>query len=980
MEAREYPGLNPFPSQGTRISDGADVDTDEAARQSPTFETAPIKKAAEFASNYLEFQSTRGLPLAFVGPNGSGKTHAALYFQGTTERLAAKSASRDRQPLQVYARYVRAESADFLSLYREIMKPLTLEVLRDLTERFLASLAGKQANKDFQDRDAAALIKEKLRRDPTFVSQLFGNYVVEQGAVESTARAFAQDSGGHADFKNALSFLLTPQLGGVAQQWLSGRTLSDDEYRKLGITSGPIKSLVMVKGALQLIASVFRCAEQPFMLCIDQFEKFVIENGSIRVENTGLIQFLVEIVPKQHGVFLLSGTDAAWSMLPLDLPQRFSDNVVKFSVLTLEEARQIIGVYLRSVNQETNSELVQTAVKSLDLWPFNDDAVREILRFGGGNIRRLVQNCFSLFDEAFPERLLIDGPFTVKVLKRRTQMGFEESAVSLEVERALTVRGVLFARDFRVNAARIDFAALYADGTPRFFVQINRAIFHNDEARQAQESLELALRIHGSATPTPLVLVIAGYVSPEILATVQNITPNVVVYRPDTFLEVFGKVIERMNKVAPTRSIDPKERERLDQQFAALKAELEKLVRVRDDEARITNQRVAEVLYQQERSREQESLEQARRDWAQERTRLEERIETVRIQRGVRQFEEMESVRESAQKALDDDQKRKIAMFFLPISAYLIFGGCWLLIEHGPSFSLQSFSAMLGWPLLAAGLLTMLITLLRPDLFGIVFRLLPLPFGSRDVALRFKDLSGPSRSFDQLRNQAMSVAVERYAPPFAPDRMLRSRNPHLRFAALLAPKSRFSQDQLLDCLRREPCAILRQLLAQRLGEWSNEYSDGPSIEIADLFASVPEMVYYVEVVAKLRPSPFWESRVTTAQRLVLGVIGGLAAEKRSERDSIALELVAALSARQPLSKRSEALLRAFHSDLAEASKPELESINLQQIREASRELSPFDEGGLGTFDKLQKRDTVDQLYLFFRHFQLLKERGMVSKR
>jgi hypothetical protein len=57
----------------------------------------------------------------------------------------------------------------------------------------------------------------------------------------------------------------------------------------------------------------------------------------------------------------------------------------------------------------------------------------------------------------------------------------------------------------------------------------------------------------------------------------------------------------------------------------------------------------------------------------------------------------------------------------------------------------------------------------------------------------------------------------------------------------------------------------------------------------------------------------------------------------------------------------------------------LEEISNQQIRQSLRDLSPFDEGGLGTFDSLESIDRVDEAYLFFRRLQFLKERGVFVK-
>src|SRR5262249_13181181 len=151
---------------------------------------------------------------------------------------------------------------------------------------------------------------------------------------------------GREDFQHALTCLLTDNLAETAHRWFLGYEITVDEARKLGV-SGPITSPDMAKWALQLIATLFRRAERPFVLCIDQFEKLVVVNDGLHAQNAGLLHSLVEVIPREHGLLLFSGTDFAWSLLPSDLRQRFSDNIIRFPVLTLTEARQIIDVYLR---------------------------------------------------------------------------------------------------------------------------------------------------------------------------------------------------------------------------------------------------------------------------------------------------------------------------------------------------------------------------------------------------------------------------------------------------------------------------------------------------------------------------------------------------------------------------------------------------------------------------------------------------------
>ena len=46
------------------------------------------------------------------------------------------------------------------------------------------------------------------------------------------------------------------------------------------------------------------------------------------------------------------------------------------------------------------------------------------------------------------------------------------------------------------------------------------------------------------------------------------------------------------------------------------------------------------------------------------------------------------------------------------------------------------------------------------------------------------------------------------------------------------------------------------------------------------------------------------------------------------------------------------------------------------MRRAIRLLSPFTDGGLGTFDHLRAADEIEHLYLFFEQLQYLRDGGV----
>ena len=101
------------------------------------------------------------------------------------------------------------------------------------------------------------------------------------------------------------------------------------------------------KWGLQLLSVLFSKVDQPFILYLDQHEKLVLtEDREVVRQNVGRLHSLVESIPKANGLFVVAGNEEAWGALPPDLSDRFAGNIVKFPVLSLPEAKEIIHCYL----------------------------------------------------------------------------------------------------------------------------------------------------------------------------------------------------------------------------------------------------------------------------------------------------------------------------------------------------------------------------------------------------------------------------------------------------------------------------------------------------------------------------------------------------------------------------------------------------------------------------------------------------------
>jgi len=69
--------------------------------------------------------------------------------------------------------------------------------------------------------------------------------------------------------------------------------------------------------------------------------------GTPIAENLGLVQSLVEVLPKAGAALVLLCSAAGWSCLPPDLPRRMGDNVAPLTAVSPDEELLVLRAYLK---------------------------------------------------------------------------------------------------------------------------------------------------------------------------------------------------------------------------------------------------------------------------------------------------------------------------------------------------------------------------------------------------------------------------------------------------------------------------------------------------------------------------------------------------------------------------------------------------------------------------------------------------------
>ena len=351
---RVYPDRTPFPHQAALTIDGVgeQAGTTESMRAAsfPTLLLPPIKQLRKMIEDYLRQYSPAkkemGVPVAMSGEHGTGKTHSIYYIMSLVASGELRPASGVLQPYQIY---IRAETGDFMEIYRQLMRQVPLTVLRDLTFRFLGVVGSEIYSKSMASERVEERAAQVAIQDPEIVSRAFREYLVGESEAKYRQAAEIQTVfGKEENFHKVIGYLLRDDLAETAYRWLLGEEVSEEHRKKLGVT-GTINTPMIARWGIRFLATVFGRGGRPLIIYVDQYEKLLLTlNGETIADNAGLMRALVDEIKKESGMIIFSGNTEAWkavSRVP-DLRQRFGTNVINFPILSYDDASKLISLYL----------------------------------------------------------------------------------------------------------------------------------------------------------------------------------------------------------------------------------------------------------------------------------------------------------------------------------------------------------------------------------------------------------------------------------------------------------------------------------------------------------------------------------------------------------------------------------------------------------------------------------------------------------
>ncbi|HEY9027263.1 MAG TPA: hypothetical protein VIP05_23425 [Burkholderiaceae bacterium] len=945
---------NPFPFQGTLSMEGSAQHAFSASDvRLPNIDREPIRRAWTHIEGYLQrFDRTAvstGQVVAFRGPHGSGKTHTIhVLFDRVAEW---GQANPGKAPFQIY---VKAEGPDFVWLYQQAVTTIPESLLKELSLRFLASLVDRELT------GGSAAVRKELEADPQRVFALFEQYEVEKGqAEELQAAEVRRVAGGLKDFHRVLGYLLSRDLGSAAYDWLLNRPVSPELMRRLGVT-GPISSASDAKLALQLLVTLFTRSGTPLIIYIDQYEKLVLVGGKAHDQNVGLMHSLVEFIPRESGMLLMSGNLAAWESLPVDFKQRFpTANTVEFPILAFGEANLLLRTYLAASDAEFDVEDRSTN----GLEPFTDGAVREVTKFSAGNVRRFLQLSALVWQRASDERRLADSTLVRNVIKESANRRyFDQRSVRDLIGEMLREGDCRFRQNVQSGDHTVDFLVQSRSGASMMAIDVKEAFFHLDEATKALESLDTRAALASNLPVTRYTLVVLGYISPEIVSRVEGVVDELIVYDTETFADRFKASLDRLARLAPAPSAAHDDGG-LQKQIAEMREALAKIAESRALDNQVVDGRIATLLERQGVDRLNERRQAAREAWAAERREIEDRIRGARAQRRAEQTAELQRL---AADARDTQRSRAralgLAVMVLPVVLAVIYLPD---LFRSSSYSYDSYSAKTAIQVLVFAVIAAVVVGLSPYWRDSVMSvILPSRTQLQAVPGSLENLDAAARAFNnRIEN---------------PRQGLYSRFPQERYAAAIHRGLKID-GRVLDAFASEPCAVVRRELARAIGRARPD--DGWGEELAGFLrgaSPTPEFGYAIEGLARTPKQLESLTDRLPARLRTLAALCGVPADG-PQPPSLAQDLATALAQVSRRSPRQEALLDAFNRgpDRVEWSAADL-PVGQAQIDAAVAELSPLEASGLAALDELADIRRIDQMYLFMRQVGFLSDRDLLA--
>lgn len=545
---------NPFPAKAVTTFGSTDMKFADLAF---------MRRSHRVLLDYLKAYPAEGPTLALSGGHGTGKTYLLAW-------LAAQATELQSAPARLL--YAKTNGPDLVEAYRELIRNLTRRHLLEVVNAALLSQGTSRVGAAMATQVESSIIEETGSMESAFEGRVLDSnelHLELRKALESRSVASAVSQ----KVAYAIGLIEDAQYGEAAFDWIEGKAADlPNESLRAPLFSQDIDSSQVAVDALETIAALFKAADYPLVILLDQVENFVPRDGVANASS--IIKKLGEQLNKQSAMLVMAGTPPAWEHLPRDLWHRFHGRR-PFPVgnLSVEETEALLRAYLGN-----------TGTVSRDL-------AQRLNDLSGGNSREILQIAHRAWE-------IVDGKFETLTpedlnaaaldagsLEDRTELARQMLQEIVASEQLEMWRGPATDDDVRIWVVE-------AKSGSRVGVAMVLATDSRAEAQLAHRITTLRRQLDAEESVGDIVVVTIGYSSERVQSLLSGAS-RTIVFRETSFKETLQAEIDSVLSAAPR--VEPSARPELEKQLVRLERALAEVERGRE----LTEKQRSELVAQQ---------------------------------------------------------------------------------------------------------------------------------------------------------------------------------------------------------------------------------------------------------------------------------------------------------------------------------------------------------------------------------------------
>jgi type II secretory pathway predicted ATPase ExeA len=299
--------------------------------------------------------------LALIGGYGNGKTHTLKFIKRQLES----------QLTDITVIYLSNPGERILNLYSSFMYEFGFERLEKLVWQFLEFVSGEKN------------LRKKVNEGEILLPEI----------LEIGKRRLLNEVK-YTDFATAFLKITLEESKFLAWKYLCGEPIISEYRRELDVVSAidtdekALRAFISLKHILSLLGCKLIC------ILIDEFESIVNLHPILKQKILNGIRHLIDLNPK--GLCLILGcAPEVWVNIIKEY-HAFSDRIfrqITLKALKEKDVRAFVSSYLESFR-------IKDVDPPTEIYPFTEEAIKEIHKAAEGNIRRILMTCNQAIDAA----------------------------------------------------------------------------------------------------------------------------------------------------------------------------------------------------------------------------------------------------------------------------------------------------------------------------------------------------------------------------------------------------------------------------------------------------------------------------------------------------------------------------------------------------------------------------------------------------